>query len=545
MEERMKRMESTLEALVSRLPTGNESRNSTEPQPPDDDDGFQGDTAFQAPLNAFNANLASIREKLGYQESASPRSHEEEMRSASHRAISHSSPTESSSSKSLENIRCGPRHLPFPSKAEYVQYLDFFFNDINPCHPCLNEADFRSRCQSLLTTRTIDPSDVCILALNYILFACTDILVHVSPVQERGRLPGWRWYLAADELMQKRKISGRGDLSLAQFLVYEALFPGQPFPETHSETTHSAYLSCMVAFAKFAGEIWDQVFAFSGPDGPELGEKITVLDARIQYWLNTTFLSMPFIPRGSSPTTRQLWQQSLVRTRMNHLRLLLRRRRMVSLNYGTTDGLVCGDVAMDIIRDIQAYAMEVDKPSSYRFHMAISLGGAIIVLATLLCRDLTTINLQDHRPSYTESYHLGMSMLRDLAVTLPSAGRIIDDLRKIVDVVDLIVQDRTPGALQHEDFTNLVPPNMDDLLPYSIVTAGRDMDTDQLEQIYGTGRCTNISKLPVSNASTPVSYNLTQVFGYKFALFAKRKRYCAMLSSNQCRKEIVRGAWED
>jgi len=35
-------MESTLEALVSRLPTGNESRNSTEPQPPDDDDGFQG-----------------------------------------------------------------------------------------------------------------------------------------------------------------------------------------------------------------------------------------------------------------------------------------------------------------------------------------------------------------------------------------------------------------------------------------------------------------------------------------------------------------------
>ena len=94
----------------------------------------------------------------------------------------------------------------------------------------------------------------------------------------------------------------------------QALFPGQLFPETHSGTTHSAYLSCMVAFAKFAGEIWDQVFAFSGPDGPELGEKITVLDARIQYWLNTTFLSMPFIPRGSSPTTRQLWQQSLVRT---------------------------------------------------------------------------------------------------------------------------------------------------------------------------------------------------------------------------------------
>ncbi|KAJ6445221.1 Beta-1,4-mannosyl-glycoprotein 4-beta-N-acetylglucosaminyltransferase [Purpureocillium lavendulum] len=142
---------------------------------------------------------------------------------------------------------------------------------------------------------------------------------------------------------------------------------------------------------------------------------------------------------------------------------------------------------MDIIRDIQAYAMQVDKPSSYRFHMAISLGGAIIVLATLLCRDLATIDLQDHRPSYAESYRLGMSMLRDLAVTLPSAGRILDDLRKIVDVVDIIIQDRSPGALQQEDFTNLVPPNMDDLLPYNMVVAGRDMDTDQLEQMYGVG----------------------------------------------------------
>jgi hypothetical protein len=57
--------------------------------------------------------------------------------------------------------------------------------------------------------------------LNYVLFACTDILVQVSPFQEKSTLPGWRWYRAADDLMQKRRISGRGDLSLAQFLVYE------------------------------------------------------------------------------------------------------------------------------------------------------------------------------------------------------------------------------------------------------------------------------------------------------------------------------------
>jgi hypothetical protein len=34
---------------------------------------------------------------------------------------------------------------------------------------------------------------------------------------------------------------------------------------------------------------------------------------------------------------------------------------------------------------------------------------------------------------------------------------------------------------------------------------------------------TNMSKFPVFNASTAVWYSLTQVFGYKFALFAEPK----------------------
>ena len=88
---------------------------------------------------------------------------------------------------------------------------------------------------------------------------------------------------------------------------------------------------------------------------------------------------------------------------MNHLRLLLRRRTMVSLTYGTADGLICGEMAMDIVRDINLYASEAKRPSSYRFHMAISLGGAILILATLLCRDLTAIDLHRHRLEYTES----------------------------------------------------------------------------------------------------------------------------------------------
>lgn len=151
---------------------------------------------------------------------------------------------------------------------------------------------------------------------------------------------------------------------------------------------------------------------------------------------------------------------------MNHLRLLLRRRAMVSLAYTATDGLVCGQVATEIVRDMQTHVADVEQPSSFRFHMAITLGGAIIILATLLCRDLSTVGLQEYRPAYVESYHVGISMLRDLAGNLHPAGRILQDMRHIINVAELVLQGPSPGATQDGIFTSVVPANLDDLFPY-------------------------------------------------------------------------------
>lgn len=142
------------------------------------------------------------------------------------------------------SVRIGKRSLPFPSQEEYARYLDFIFEDINACHPCLNENDFRSKCGALLTTRTMEPRDACLLATNYILFACADILTHVGPIEKNKPLPGWQWYAAADELMGKRKTSGRADLSLIQFLVYEVwnsflLFTILNFLTPHRPSTSS------------------------------------------------------------------------------------------------------------------------------------------------------------------------------------------------------------------------------------------------------------------------------------------------------------------
>ncbi|KAL1853090.1 hypothetical protein VTK73DRAFT_9106 [Phialemonium thermophilum] len=104
------------------------------------------------------------------------------------------------------------------------------------------------------------------------------------------------------------------DVDLPAWIDDKALYPDQPLPDAASENNYNAYLSCMVAFARFAGEIWDQIFSAAAAHTPELGEKIAILDTRIRYWLDTTLPSTPLLPSQEPPTTRQLWQHSLVRT---------------------------------------------------------------------------------------------------------------------------------------------------------------------------------------------------------------------------------------
>lgn len=137
---------------------------------------------------------------------------------------------------------------------------------------------------------------------------------------------------------------------------------------------------------------------------------------------------------------------------------------MVSLNYSSVDGIVCGDVAVAVVKELQPHAVEARTPSPKRFHMAFSLGGAVLILATLLCRDLSAINLQDRRPSFIESYQLAMAILRNIACHLIAARRILADLEDIVQVVDLLLDD---ALVQNLDFASVVPPNVESLFPYT------------------------------------------------------------------------------
>lgn len=74
------------------------------------------------------------------------------------------------------------------------------------------------------------------------------------------------------------------------------------------------YLSCMVAFGKFAGEVWDQVFSASAAKNNALDKVVFALDARIKHWQDTILPTVPLLSVSGAPSRTQLRQQNLVRT---------------------------------------------------------------------------------------------------------------------------------------------------------------------------------------------------------------------------------------
>ncbi|OQU94101.1 Fungal Zn2-Cys6 binuclear cluster domain-containing protein [Cladophialophora immunda] len=544
MEQRLIRLEGKVNALLYPQREGSARSDEAAESPFDVVEDCQGDTTFEAPLSALNANLESMKAQLGLQDWAPDRT----PASSTRRDLTDSQTT----GESIRGVRVGSQFLPFPSPADYQNYVDFFFEDINPCHSCVNESDFKHKNRNLARGAFARSDDICFLALNYIIFACADILRNVDPVQEStsAPCPGWKWFLASDALLRKRKLSGKADLCLIQFLIYEAFYLvhadrssaaysaigiacrlcfqlglhneprwgkdhspyavhmrqrvfwtvyfvdrrislscGRPYgirdsdirvdkpewiydkmlstnsppPSPDSETSAIMYLVCMISFGKLAGEVWDTMFSAS-VDGPS-SEAIAILDAKIKHWKETTLPTIPLLPRHTSPTRRHLRQQLLVNTRISHLRLLLRRREMVSLKYSASTGLLCGTLATDIVEQIKAHSHEISEPSSFRFHLATTLGGAILILATLLCRDISEIGLKSQHTEYAESFHAAVGMLKELAQVLRAARRIFDDLESVLTSVRSILL--RPRTSPQNDAANFTPSAFDDVFPYA------------------------------------------------------------------------------
>lgn len=558
-EARVQQLEVAMHAVTERLDCADYAKTAPEhddehehePEPEHDPQeqthGFQSDSAFRSPVNTFHESLSHIKQSMGITS---------ELNAAAESPASArtSRPSEASSlrrEKSFSQLRIGNKSVPFPTPAEYREYMDYIFEDVNACHPCLSEGDFRARSARMLRTATLDRRETSFLALHLILFACVDILRHVSGPDENRPPPGEKWYQAADDLVGKSKFLGVGDLSLIQFLLFEAFYLthqdkpnaaynisglacrlcyqfglhtqsrleeredtyythmkqrilwttyfvdrrialscGRPFgmndsdiavrlpaflddkelradaplPREDVQTSFLPYMHCMVAFARFSGEIWEKVFSASASDNS--AEEVAVLDTRISHWSEQILPTIPLLPPGGQPTVRHIRQHILVHTRVAHLRLLLRRRLMVSLTYSPHDGRLCGDLAIDIVRLVAQRASEATEASSFRFHMAVSLSGALLILGTLLCRRLSELGLQDNYTAYAEAFRQGLALLRELGTGLFAARRVLDDLKETISFVTALIDQPAPTPQQP---LMRMPSNIEQLFPYGAV----------------------------------------------------------------------------
>lgn len=183
------------------------------------------------PLPALNANIASVRAQFGLHDQDRARNANTPTSNQHETPVQQAIPPSIALSEPIRGLRVGARLLPFPSQEDYDDYVDFFFADINPCHSCVNEADFKRKIENLRRCTFARGDSICFLALNYIIFACADVLREVELVQNPSTRPGWKWFSVADSLLGKRKLNGQADLCLIQFLIYEVrllLHPPRP-----------------------------------------------------------------------------------------------------------------------------------------------------------------------------------------------------------------------------------------------------------------------------------------------------------------------------
>ena len=208
METRLARIESMMEMLIRDRGIGITPRGSIET----DDvvmDGYNGDGMSQAHMDAFAANLVPVRPPPPSFPTNNADPH-----------LQHAIPARAT--QNFEHpIRYGTRDLPFPSPEEYQRYLDFFLWDLNTYYPCVDETELDSYSVIILSKPVIEDHKACQLALLYIIFACVDVLGGTSRPNFEEKPAGWQWFNLADDIIDKRKFTGRGGLCLLQCLILE------------------------------------------------------------------------------------------------------------------------------------------------------------------------------------------------------------------------------------------------------------------------------------------------------------------------------------
>lgn len=203
----------------------------------------------------------------------------------------------------------------------------------------------------------------------------------------------------------------------------------------------------MIAWGKLAGDVWDQAFAAAATKHGIDEERTANLDARINHFTQVTLPKMPPIASEHSPEDQQLRHHALVYARFNYLRLLLRRHEMLSLKYDPSTGRLCGDLAVDTIKHIKNHIHDGRILGACRFHIAIALAGPLLILISLLVRDIYVIGLQDRLSIYIEAFREAIAILSDLSAQVQVAHRIMVDFQDAIRTVNANLSNMDTGIM--------------------------------------------------------------------------------------------------
>lgn len=229
----------------------------------------------------------------------------------------------------------------------------------------------------------------------------------------------------------------------------------------------NSFLECMIHWSRFAGSLWDSIFVVTATPHVD-PEKVATFDEAVMNFFQETYPTIPMDPRQ----TRYI---KYIYLGFNNLRLLARRQILFSPQFDDRECHIISELVNDTITHVREYEVASEpSPYSFRHYVIPSLASCLLVLCTLLIRDLSSpeLSLDIWMPTHMSNFDITIAMLYGLADHVPLAQRVLVDFDKIVSTI----QSANATWLEHETtleqsqrweaVKSCIPSNVATLIPY-------------------------------------------------------------------------------
>jgi hypothetical protein len=220
----------------------------------------------------------------------------------------------------------------------------------------------------------------------------------------------------------------------------QAMPPAQLDPEQDARPFLNQYLQYIILWARYTGNTVDS-HSLDGVTRDAINSEITnFLDHELP-GLRVPYTQLE--PGSDAPMKVFLVQKK------TDFVLWGLRQVITSLQYDDKYAAHFSELAVSTTDRMAALAQNARHPFSLRHHMISSLSGSLLVLCSLLVRELTY-----DRQAEVEAFRNAITMLKDLAHSQVYAKRVLGDFEAIIQVVE--------GAIDGKD----VPEDVAELFPY-------------------------------------------------------------------------------